>query len=281
MYSRYHGVPVRELAVSDGLEDFVSAPIGRCVLGPTYLVWCATPELQGAIIWGTLDEPALRGLMDVSRYESHAALARRRRVLIDCHAVAHVDADAMVEFASLARERVLAWEGMIERQAVIVPAGLAGILIAGALTSVGAAHPMRFVQDAESALAYVDHPAARACHEETTRIADAERGRALLIARLRAHLGRDPSSPTLESAAAALGMSERTLQRELARLDTSFSEELRRVRIAVAESLLIHSELKIDAIAFKVGFGNASRMSATLRRELNVTASGLRARSRS
>ncbi len=280
MYSRDRVDPVPELAVADTIEDFVSAPLGRCVLGPTYLVWCAAPDLHGAIIWGTLDEPVLRELVAVGRFESHPALAARRRVLVDCHAVAHVDADAMIQFASLARDRVAPWAATIERQAVIVPAGLPGILIGGALPSVGASHPMRFTHDTESALAYVDHSAARAAHQAATRISDARRGHALLISRLHAHLGRDPSGSTLESAAAALGMSERTLQRELARLDTSFSEELRRVRISAAESLLIHSDLKIDAIALKVGFGSASRMSATLRRELNVTASALRARVR-
>ena len=281
MYSRYPGALVGELPLADGIEDFASAPLGRCIVGPTYLVWCATPDLQGANIWGTLDELALRELVAIGRYESHPGLAKRRRVLVDCQDVAHVDADAVVGFASLARDRVPMWASAIERQAVIVPAGLPGVLIGGALPSVGASHPLRFVHDAEAALAYIDHPAARATHETATRITDAQRGHAVLISRLRAHLGRDLSSPTLESAAGALGMSARTLQRELARLDTSFSDELRRVRVAAAESLLIHSDLKIDAIALKVGFGNASRMSATLRRELNVTASGLRARFRS
>lgn len=272
---------VPELALSDGIEDFVAAPIGRCVLGPTFLVWCATPDLQGTIIWGTLDEQALRGLVEVGAYEAHPALSKRRRVLLDCQSVAHVDADAMIEFANLVRECVPMWAATIEQQVVIVPGGLAGVLIGGALPSVAALHPLRYAHDTESALAYLDHSAARASHEAATRIADAQRGRALLISRLHAHLGRDPSSSTLESAAAALGMSARTLQRELARHGTSFSEELRRVRVAAAESLLIHSDLKIDAIAMKVGFGKASRMSAMLRRERNITASGLRARSRS
>jgi transcriptional regulator GlxA family with amidase domain len=85
-------------------------------------------------------------------------------------------------------------------------------------------------------------------------------------------------SPTIDVVATALGMSTRTLQRELRRLDTSFSDELRRVRIAAAEALLVLTDLKIDAIATQVGFGTASRMSASLRRERNLTASELRAR---
>ena len=75
-------------------------------------------------------------------------------------------------------------------------------------------------------------------------------------------------------------MSTRTLQRELTRLDTSFRDELLRIRIATAQTLLAHTDQKIEAIAIQIGFGTASRMSAWLRRELNRTASELRSERR-
>jgi AraC-like DNA-binding protein len=268
------------VAVTESIDEFVSAPVGRCVLGPSYAIWCATPDLQGAILWGTVDEPGLRDMMAVGRFILHPSLASRRRLVVDCRDVTRVDADVLLGFPSVARDRVAVWAAAVERQAIIVPSGLAGLLIGGALPSVGAWHPMRFTHDLESALAFVDHPLARATHEAAAQISRAHQGRAVLIARLRAHLGRVLGQATLGSSASALGMSARSLQRSLARLDTSFSDELRRSRVAAAEALLVHSDLKIDAIALRVGFGNASRMSATLRRELNTTASGLRARAR-
>ena len=280
MYSRDHDVDVRELPVSDGIADFASAPLGRCLLGPTFLIWCAAPDLQGAIIWGALDEPAVRELIEVGHFTSHPAISRRRRMLVDCRGVTHVDADAVLGFAALARRRVASWAATVDRQAVVVPEGLVGILIGGALASAEASHPMRFAHDLELAFAYLEHPAARLAHASATRAADRQRGRAVLLSRLAAYLGRDLIAPTLEGSAAALGMSRRTLQRELARLGTSFSDELRGARLTAAKSLLIHSDLKIDAIALKVGLGTASRMSAMLRRELDVTASDLRARFR-
>ena len=82
---------------------------------------------------------------------------------------------------------------------------------------------------------------------------------------------------SLDGCAAALGLSGRTLQRELHRRDTSFSDELRRARVAAAGQLLRMTDLKMEAIAQRVGFGTASRMSAMLRRELSATPSMVRA----
>ncbi len=269
------------MRVCHEVADFVSAPIGSCVLRANHVVWCAAPDLQGATIWGRLDEASLRDMLDAGRHQLHPAVAPRRRLLVDCSTVTDVDADAMVALSSLARDRVDLWAGAIEKQAVIVPAGLPGVLVGGALPSLGASHPLRFVHDLPAALAYLEHPLAARSHAAVAHLAQAQHGDSVLLAQLRTHLRHDPRAATLATAAGALRMSTRTLQRELARLDTSFSDELRHVRVGAAESLLVHSDLKIEAIAARVGFGNASRMSATLRRDRNLTASGLRARSRS
>lgn len=265
----------------DDIEHFRAAPVGHYILGATYVIWCDSADLQGAIVWGTLDASAIRDMLAIGRFMHHPDLAgHRRRVLVDCRDIAQIDADVLLGFTALAGERIGAWSHGLERQAIIVPSGLPGILVAGALPSIGVEHPLRFARDLEAALAFVDHPGARGAHEQALAIADEVRAPSTLLFRLRAQLERDLVAPTVESVATALGMSTRTLQRDLGRLETSFSEELRRARIAAAETLLIHTNLKIDAIANQVGFGTASRMSATLRRERNMTASDLRARTR-
>jgi AraC-like DNA-binding protein len=261
-------------------EEFVAAPIGRCVVGATFAIWCDSPDLQGAIIWGAITDHAIRDMLAVGLFARHPALAARRRLLIDCRGVERVDADVLLRFTTLARDRVSGWNRGIEREAIALPAGLGGILLAGVLPSLGISHALRFAHDLDDALAFVDHPEAAAAHAAAAALADEARGHSALLFRLRAQLGRDLVAPSVEHSAAALGMSTRTLQRALGRLRTSFSHELRRVRIAAAEALLLYSDLKIDSIAMQVGFGTASRMSATLRSELNVTASALRARVR-
>jgi AraC-like DNA-binding protein len=272
----YNGMVL--IRATQNMEEFAAAPIGRCIIGANFVIWCAAPDLQGTIVWGTLDERSVREMMQVGQFIRHPDIAPRRRAIADCRDLERIDGDVVLAFTAMARERLGAWTAGMERQALIVPEGLEGILLAGALPSVGVAYPLRIAHDLANALAFVDHPAAAAAHAAASEIASEMRGHSALLSRLRAVLGRGLVSPTIDVVATALGMSTRTLQRELRRLDTSFSDELRRVRIAAAEALLVLTDLKIDAIATQVGFGTASRMSASLRRERNLTASELRAR---
>jgi transcriptional regulator GlxA family with amidase domain len=85
---------------------------------------------------------------------------------------------------------------------------------------------------------------------------------------------------SVERCATALAVSVRTLQRELTRAGTSFSDELRRARVAAAGELLRLADTKLEAIAARVGFGSSARMNEALRRELGVTARELRDRAR-
>jgi AraC family transcriptional activator FtrA len=82
---------------------------------------------------------------------------------------------------------------------------------------------------------------------------------------------------TVEGCAAALHTSERTMQRRLREAGTSFGEQLRRARVGAAWELLRFSDLKIDAIAARVGLGTASRMSAVFRTDMGVTPTQFRA----
>jgi AraC-like DNA-binding protein len=262
-------------------EEFVASPIGRCIVRPTFATWCAAPDLQGSILWGALDERSIREMMTIGAFIHHPAIAASRRVITDLRDIENADANVLLGFASSARDHVSRWASGLERQALIVPTGLAGMMMSGTLPLAGVDHPLRIAHDVDTAVEFIDHPLARAAHAAAIAIVTATRGRSALIGRVRAQLRSDLSGATIESCATALGMSRRTLQRELRSLDTSFSEELRRVRIATAEALLVHTDLKIDAIAIQVGFGTASRMSAMLRRAMNLTASELRTERRS
>src|SRR5262249_34948210 len=156
----------------------------------------------------------VREMMAIGRFVDHPRIAgQRRRVLVDCRDILRVDASVVLGFAESARDRVATWADGLARQAIVVPAGLGGILLAGALPSVGVAHPLRFAQELEAALEFVDHPDARAAHAAAVAFAAEVRGPSTLLFRVRAELGRDLADATVESVASALGMSTRTLQR--------------------------------------------------------------------
>jgi AraC-like DNA-binding protein len=240
-------------------------------------MWCYSPDLQGGSLWGTLDERTIREWFEAGCFTEHRSIATPRRRLTDFSGVERVDSEGIAGFLASVRERMPMWWRGLERQAMVVPGGFEGMTVAGALTMSGVQHALRVVRDPADAIAFLEHPGAAIAHAAVAQLVAAYRGSPAIQARLRAHLARNLNTATIESSAMAIGMSTRTLQRELQRLRTSFSEQLRQVRIATAERLLVHSDLKIETIATQVGLGTASRMSAALRRDLQMTASELRA----
>jgi AraC-like DNA-binding protein len=251
--------------------------MGRCLVTPSFAMWCYAPDLQGGMLWGTLDTETIRDWFAAGRFVEHRSIATPRRALTDCSGLERVDVETVVGFAAAAREIISTWWRGLERQAMILPEGFDGVMIAGSLTMTRVKHPVRVFHDAADAIAFVEHPGVAIAHTAASQLVAAHRGSPTVLARLRAHLARNLNTSTIESSAMALFMSTRTLQRELQRLGTSFSEQLRLVRIATAERLLVHSDLKIQTIATQVGLGTASRMSAALRRDRKMTASELRA----
>lgn len=259
------------------VKQFRAAPMGRCLITASFAMWCYAPDLQGGMIWGTLDTRTIREWFEAGRCVEHRSITTPRCALTDLTGLERADIEAMVGFAAAARGLNSTWWRGLERQAMILPEGLDGVMVAGALTMTRVQHEVRVVHDAADAFAFVDHPGVAIAHAAASQLIAAYRGSPAVLARLRTQLARNLNASTIESSAVALHMSTRTLQRELQQLRTSFSEQLRLVRIATAERLLVHSDLKIQTIATQVGLGTASRMSATLRRDRKMTASELRA----
>jgi len=90
--------------------------------------------------------------------------------------------------------------------------------------------------------------------------------RALVLDGVRA--GRAPS---LETAAAALGLGPRTLQRRLGEHGTSWRAVLDRERIGEAKALLADPRLGLARIAFRCGFSEASAFHRAFRRIAGTT----------
>ena len=67
-------------------------------------------------------------------------------------------------------------------------------------------------------------------------------------------------NPTAQSVAAKLGVSERTLRRELSKVGTSFRETLQTVRKQRAFELLANANMPIADVAEQLGFGNTKTM---------------------
>jgi AraC-like DNA-binding protein len=256
---------------------FASAPVARCFLGATFVIWCHAPDLVGIHAWGALDTAAALHMARLRQATDRLVARRDRRVLLDFGSVEQTDLSLLLDLLATNTRSLPGWAARGARLVMVVPNGLPGVLLAGTLR-MGGAYPAAHVsRDLGHALDVLDHPSARRAHQLAVGIAQSARSSPSLLSSVRMRLAHDLSSVSVASLARELGMSSRTLQRELGLLGTSFRDELRRTRVRVARKLLIASELKVSAISRQVGLANPSRMTEALRRELEMSASEVRA----
>ncbi len=268
------------LATATTVAAFVRSPIRSCYVGASYLVWCGAADLVGSIHWSAPSERDVREMIALLEFANHRSVARRAVVVMDCSSIERVDADVMMLAVELMRERLPALTDRIERHAIITPPGIPGLIVAGALPLLSPRHELRYVASTSEAFEFLAHAGAASSFASASRVVDALRGSSAIIAELRGMLSRTLVDASLPRSASALGMSTRSVQRELARCGTTFSGELRRARVMAAYDLLRHTDLKVAAIATRIGLTTVSHMNVALRRELGSTAVELRARSR-
>jgi transcriptional regulator GlxA family with amidase domain len=85
-------------------------------------------------------------------------------------------------------------------------------------------------------------------------------------ARVRALIAAEPGRWTLATAARALMVAPRSLQRYLANENTSFHAELQGARVCSARTLLRDTDWKLAAVAREVGFASAQHFNQVFRR---------------
>jgi AraC-like DNA-binding protein len=265
------------MRVTRELREWLNDPVDACILGPTWAVWCHSVSLCGSLHWGRPTHSELVPLVSALDFICQPRFSSGVDVLMDNRALDHLDVEALMAFGLLVAERLPEWGRRIRSHAVILPEGLTGLLVAGLLPSLGPPYPFRFVRDPVAACEFLQRREAVQVLSEVEQLSIAARGASIVIDRLRARLAESLGDPSLETIAGTLGLSGRSLQRQLQGLGTSFSDEVRRARVAAAGQLLLTTDAKIEAIAMRVGFSSASRMSAAFRVELQMTPSQVRA----
>ena len=166
------------------------------------------------------------------------------------------------------------WSG---RQAVIRSEGLLGGLTEGFFSMIRTHHEWRVFSDAVDAFAWLSPDAGLALNAEVKEIVEAACGTPVLLRRLRDFLRLHVANTELADAAAALALSERSMQRELRKLGTSFQSETDDIRVEVARWMLKESDLKIEAIALAVGCSH-SHLCSLFHRRTGQTPAAYRSR---
>lgn len=236
-------------------------------------MWCADLSLGGSCVWGALDADDITGLeraltldlRDLPEFD----------LLLDYAEVEPMSADAFGRLVvGIARCFPTLAALPIRRVAAVAPTSTVGRAFVLGLPTVGVLPPFRMCESSVDALDWLGRRSfAAELREIVVRAKSASPTTSVLERWLRTHA----RAPSLEAAAAAMGRSARTLQRELAASGTSFKDEVARVRMAAAKDRLASTDEKISAIANTLGYRSPEAFATAFARATGTSPTAYRA----
>lgn len=259
------------------VEELAAGAVDCFVVGNTFIHFCKAPELWGVQLWG---RPIQEDMLELSRSLllelsppaiPHASLVDASRLVgVDTEAFGCLDAYVRAQFEPLGK--------MVQRLALVRPSGVEGAVVAGFFQVLPRPYPVRVFDRAPEALAWLDRPL-DFCQELTRAYLEATRT-SPLVTSLRAYLEAHLPEASICAAAKVLSTSERTLQRKLSEVGTTFLDELSAARLRVAQRLLLDTDAPLTRIAFDVGCSSLQHFSAFFRKQTGESPSAWRARMR-
>jgi AraC-like DNA-binding protein len=261
-------------------EEMLAAPLGKYYAGSSFVVWVQSPTLAGSVYFGRPSEEDFPALMALGPLPLSPALTPPFDAVIDC---TRLDGLSVAAFEALVRH--LAEVGgvtqRVHRAAVVRPGNMTGATLGGLFYEwVATRFAAALFTDPVEAYRWLGRPdgdgerlAVEAALTEALGVPSFLRG-------LREWLGVHLDEPSVTTAARALGLSPRSLQRHLQGAGTHFRGEVDRARVRAAEALLIDGGDKLEIIARQVGCGSLSHFSTLFRRATGETPSDFRSRRR-
>jgi AraC-like DNA-binding protein len=244
--------------------EFEAAPIGRYLLGSSWLHFCSGPELFGVILWGRPDRQGTNALASSLAIELGEDVAPHQS-LVDVSRVDSVDGEAFEVLSSYVRDHAPALARQVTRLALVRPPGLPGAVASGFFEVIGSPYPVVVVDDLPAAVAALGLAPELATTIDSL-ANDAVGVPAPLGALRTAILERLGQSIELGAISKDLGMSERSLQRRLQELGTTFQGEVTAVRIAAAQRRMLDTDAPLTAIALDLGFTSLQHFSNQFRK---------------
>jgi AraC-like DNA-binding protein len=268
------------LRAATSSEELLAAPVGRYVTGTFYVGWVYSPTLIGTVYFGRPaagDFPALEPLFALP---GHRALRSPYDVLVDCRRLEALPPDAF-EFLLRYLDGARKHSGRMRRVAIVRPPGHAGIVLAGVFYElVQSNFVAALFADGAEAAAWLGNRGAVAASEELDRLVDAIRGDPPELRRLNAWLQAHPGGQSLQTTAAHLRLSPRSLQRMLRKSGTSFRRQIEHARVRLAERLLVEQDLKLEVVARRIGYSTLAHFTNAFRRATGEPPSEFRRRRR-
>jgi len=264
------------LRLAPTLPAFLQRPLGRCIVLRTSLHYLAPHGgLSGAVLWAEPTEGDVERMLAVT--VAIAGVAGRRVALIDTRAVGRVDPFTFRALARYTREHDASISRRITRVAIVHAQDVPGAVAAGFARVVPFSVPIEVFADTTDALRWLGRDDDGPLLAEVEALSVRARAQPATVRDLAPLLETEPRS-TLASAASALGVSRRTLQRLLGEEGTSFRRELNATRVRVAQRLLLESGETVSRVAIEVGCSSPQQLAALFRRVTGESPTAWRAR---
>jgi AraC-like DNA-binding protein len=270
-YSR--GVALQACASHD---ELVRDPVGRWLPTGSGLVWCHSPTLCGMAVWERPRAAEVRTLLRV--FDGYRALAPRFDVMQDASGVEGIDLDALGALFDWLQGNRHILRDHVRRRIGVIPPGVAGLALAGIAPVLALEMPVTIVTAAREGFRELLPEGGDQLHDEVERLIAQVRSISPLVLALRRVLAETGGALDLPGAARRLGVSVRSLQRELAGAGLAFRTEQADARFRAAEELLRGGD-KLAAVAARLGLSDDG-LTKLIRARTGLTPGDLRRRLR-
>lgn len=254
------------------LKTFFDEPARRYTVRRSFAYWQAERRVFGIIIWGRPDEADVDEIC--AAHEVGAApLFRGHTSLVDLRALESVDLLAFGRLLAYLKKRRDAWSPMVSQQAVLHAGGFAHATVVGMFELFRPEHSVVFSDDPVTAYEAASASDVRLELEELRRTM---LGTPEIVRRVHTAFEALHIRAGVSDVARRLGMSVRSLQRQLSAVGSSLRNERHSHMLRLSERLLEETKLDLDAIAAKVGASSASHLVTLFRQYRGTTPGAIR-----
>lgn len=230
-------------------SEFLGATVGRYAVVGSAFVWCASPALCGAYLWGEQSDADTESILRIFD-EYPRQMSDHFAIVLDTRGVVRVNPVALARLFGWIVARREDLSKRIWLQANIIREGPIGFLLTGLLPVARWGLPYRLYHEVAQPFADVAGADGPALAAEVESIA--ARHEPGTLRRLRVLLA-ERQDLGVHEAGRVLGTSQRSLQRLLTLHGTSFHAELVSARLERAKHLLRDGDAKVSSVADTIG----------------------------